>query len=50
MSVIQESTIDSLKDAIRDIEIEGDEAMEEILCELIGDLELRLEAVRAGGF
>jgi hypothetical protein len=47
MEAFQKTLISDLNDWIRHIQIEGDEAMEEILCELIDELGLRLEQVRS---
>jgi hypothetical protein len=47
MEQFQKTVIGDLKDWIRHIELEGDEAMEEILCELIDELSIRLDEVRS---
>lgn len=47
MEAFQKTLISDLNEWIRYIQIDGDEAMEEILCELIDELGLRLEQVRS---
>lgn len=49
MSEMNESTIHLLKEVVRDLEIEGDDfgSFEEIVHELIDDLKIRVNEVRA---